>query len=45
MLSRFVLGHSPPLITNVTTFRDNKHAEDQGVALECDVTWESKIGG
>ena len=40
---RFVLGHSPPVITNVVSFRDNSHEEDLTVALECDVTWESKM--
>ncbi|KAA6428994.1 MAG: plant synaptotagmin, partial [Trebouxia sp. A1-2] len=42
-MTRFVLGHSPPVITNVVSFRDNSHEEDLTVALECDVTWESKM--
>lgn len=37
------MGHSPPVITNVISFRDNSHEEDLTVAVECDVTWESKM--
>ena len=40
---RFVLGESPPVISNVSSFRDNRHDEDWAVAIECDITWESKM--